>query len=312
MYIESIEVQHSDRLGRAYKHTALKFCCDACGNEFITRDTRVLTRKTHTCSRDCNQKARHAGGVIAAAMAATNLELYGAENVYASPVIRERIKQRHMERRGVENPFQDPVVKQRSVETTMEHHGVKHAMQSPMIREKSRQTMLKNWGVEHPMQLAHVQRALEDGCMAKYGVKRALALPDVFRRVHEARKASGAYARQSKSENAFHALLVELFGDDDVERWVVVNEHWPIDFRVKSLDTYVQFDGVYWHGLDRPIEQIRASEKVRDKAIVGKWELDQRQNRWFVEHDMRLVRITDTAFKSDPKDCLRKIAGMLE
>lgn len=141
-----------------------------------------------------------------------------------------------------------------------------------------------------------------------YGVDSPLQLPSLWQKSHESRKASGAYAKQSKAEDAFHAVLIELFGNDDVERWKLV-QRWPIDFYVKSLDTYIQFDGEYWHGLDRPIELIRTSMKPRDRAIVGKWETDRRQVAWFAEHGMRLVRVTDVQFQFEPRECLRRVIG---
>jgi hypothetical protein len=309
MYLSSRAVVHEDSMKRTVQYDLHLLRCDTCGKEWETRGsgTRLQSRKTHACSNECKRASHRAGGAVAMITGATNIQRYGVENVYAAPVVKEKIRQRHLERRGVDHPSKDSTVRKRAEESTLRNHGVRFAQQSPAVREKARQTMLKHWGVEHPMQLEHVQRALEAGCMAKYGVKRALQLPAMFQKVHDARKASGAYARQSKAENAFHAALVERFGTDDVERWILVNEHWPIDFWVKSIDAYVQFDGVYWHGLDRPIEQIRSSPKPRDKAIAGKWDLDRQQEAWFMQQGLRLVRVTDAEFRRDVTACIERV-----
>jgi len=105
-------------------------------------------------------------------------------------------------------------------------------------------------------------------------------------------KRNGTY-RKSQPEDGLHEYLVKRFGN--VERQKHVNG-WPIDFYVPSLDTYVQLDGVYWHGLDRPIEEIRGSSVPRDQQIVRKWETDRKQDAWFVEQGIRLMRITDVDF----------------
>lgn len=309
MYLSSRTESTVDRFDRTFDHELHLLRCDACGKEWEIRGSivRLKSRATHACSNECKRASRRPGGTTARVTAATNVERYGAENVYAAPVIRERIKARHIEARGVDHPSKDPAVIEKIGESTLARFGVRHAAQSPVVQEKIRTTMRARWGVERPMQLAHVQHALEAGCMAKHGVRRALQAPGMFAKVHEARKVSGAYARQSRSENEFHAVLVELFGHDDVERWVVVNSHWPIDFHVRSADIYVQFDGAYWHGLDRPLDEIRASSKPRDRAIAAKWELDRRQDAWFAERGMRLVRVTDTQFKGDPRECLRRV-----
>jgi len=92
-------------------------------------------------------------------------------------------------------------------------------------------------------------------------------------------------------------LLCEYFEKENVvhQKWI---NKWPIDFYVKTIDTYIQFDGVYWHGLDMPLEEIRKSNKPRDISRIQKWERDREQNLWFKEHGKRLIRITDVQFES--------------
>lgn len=108
----------------------------------------------------------------------------------------------------------------------------------------------------------------------------------------------------SKAEARFGDLLRERFGEIKHQKWV---NGWPIDFYIPSIDTYVQFDGVYWHGLDRPIELIRASKLVRDQAIVKKWETDRKQDEWFATQRLRLVRITDMDLRASADACAEKV-----
>ena len=121
-------------------------------------------------------------------------------------------------------------------------------------------------------------------------------LPETLRKRHETMKANGSYRRcSSRAENAFYEELCCLFGSDDVERAVHVNR-WLIDFYVCSIDTYIQFDGVYWHGLDRPVDEIAASSSLRDAAILRTFERDGRREKWFLESGKKLVRVTDKQF----------------
>src|SRR3990167_7387115 len=134
----------------------------------------------------------------------------------------------------------------------------------------------------------------------RFGVKTVLALPEVHAlsntpeaclKRHETMVRNGSYF-SSRPEERCYELLCEKFGAGDVERQVWVNR-WPIDFYVKSIDTYVQEDGVYLHGLDRPIEVIAERRTEKDRQIHEKWLTDRRQNAWFVKNGKRLVRITD-------------------
>lgn len=88
----------------------------------------------------------------------------------------------------------------------------------------------------------------------------------------------------SGGETALAEELSVIFGR--VDRFVWVNG-WSIDAYVRSIDTYVQYDGIYWHGLDRPIEE---NTNVK---IVRKYFRDREQVAWFSEHGLKLVRITE-------------------
>jgi hypothetical protein len=87
----------------------------------------------------------------------------------------------------------------------------------------------------------------------------------------------------------------------DVDRHVFINK-WDIDFYIKSIDTYVQLDGVYWHGLDRPIDVITLFLHPRDKTIYNTLLRDKEQNKWFEQNDKRLIRFTDKEIKQWQKE----------
>lgn len=139
---------------------------------------------------------------------------------------------------------------------------------------------------------------------ARFGVKSVLALPEIHalantpekcRQRHETMRDNGSYFN-SKSEDKFYDLLVVLYGLENVQRQFVINK-WPIDFYVQTTDTYVQFDGEYWHGLDRPLTEIMKFKTPRDKTILRKHQIDREQDNWFRDNDKRLVRITDKQFQ---------------
>ena len=108
-------------------------------------------------------------------------------------------------------------------------------------------------------------------------------------------KANGTY-RKSSVEDALYVYLCDKHGVEQIVRNALVNNRWPIDFYVKSIDTYVQLDGVYWHGLDRPIEVISEHRTKRDAQIHKKWLTDREQDRWFREQGLNLIRLTDVQF----------------
>lgn len=110
---------------------------------------------------------------------------------------------------------------------------------------------------------------------------------------HATMKRNGSY-RKSKPEDELYEKLCAEHDTENVQRQVpVTGTRWLIDFYVKSIDTYIQFDGVYWHGLDRPIEEIAKHRTKRDVQIHKKWLTDREQDEHFKSRGLRLIRITD-------------------
>ena len=163
------------------------------------------------------------------------------------------------ERLGVAYPMQSAEIRAKTVATCRERYGVDNVQQVPEIKHKSCVTFLKN---------------LEDG-----------------------QKYHGVWT--SKSEDAFFAKLIEHFDPTDVVRQKRVTEFssmGAIDFYIKSIDTYIQFDGAYWHGLNRDIEEIKKSLTSRDIGIVAHWKSDRAQDAAFQARGLRLIRVSDVEF----------------
>jgi hypothetical protein len=113
----------------------------------------------------------------------------------------------------------------------------------------------------------------------------------------------------SKPERGFRYVLEQKFGREDVMVQQLIKRKWSIDFYVMSINVYVQFDGVYWHGLDRSIEVIKASTQPRDMSIYKKWVKDRELDAYAIKNGMTLIRVTDIEFKADPQACLFRIVG---
>lgn len=114
----------------------------------------------------------------------------------------------------------------------------------------------------------------------------------------------------SKGEIEFFELLKSKWSKTKHGYWIPKSitsskSNWNVDFYIPEMDVYVQFDGVYWHGLDRPINVIMESQSLRDQIIYKKYLLDKEQDVWFQKQEKCLVRITDIQFKEDPELCIQ-------
>ena len=174
--------------------------------------------------------------------------------------------------------------------TCLKNHGVKRGFIKPEVLQRS-------------LFLSHTSEA-EDRRSASLkayhaskpeGWKNPGNTPEACAKRHQTMKANGTY-RKSSVEDALYEHLCCVYGVDQVIRHVWMNDRWPIDFYVKSTNTYIQLDGVYWHGLDRPIEVIAQHLTNRDAQIHKKWLTDREQDQWFEQQKLNLRRLTDVQF----------------
>lgn len=112
--------------------------------------------------------------------------------------------------------------------------------------------------------------------------------PEAKKKAFETKKARGLL-KSSKLELKFRDSLYEMFGNV-VDHHVMIDRY-HCDFLIKDRNLYVQFDGVYWHGLDRPYEQL-------DLRIKRKYDIDRELDDYAKRSEIRLVRITDIQFLS--------------
>jgi ribosomal protein L37AE/L43A len=122
---------------------------------------------------------------------------------------------------------------------------------------------------------------------------------EVKQKIFHTKKKKGLL-RQSKIELNFLAELQKMFPGKEIKHHVTLKEY-QIDFLIENK-IYVEFDGVYWHGLDRPYDQLGFDQRK-------KFDRDRRLEEFCKTYDICLIRITDVEFKS--QDWKKKFEGVL-
>jgi hypothetical protein len=152
-----------------------------------------------------------------------------------------------------------------------------------------------NFGVEHPFFHPIIKQKLIDTNQQRYGVSYPLQSATIRKKTYESYMSHNKVVGTSQVENKVYQALQKRFSPDDIERGKPIMG-WVIDLYVVSVDTFIQVDGVYWHGLDRPISEIedRASKgESQAKSILDRIQRDKVQNAVFANKGKRLIRISD-------------------
>lgn len=204
--------------------------------------------------------------------------------------------------------------------TMFERYGTSFAAQNDEVMNKIKETNVKRCGHENnihgsscdfvtPFKDPNVQAKARDSIHNRFGMNCAAnSMSVVFDRharylsAYKTKRSLGLLA-ESSQERKLSSCLAMIWGEKSIEKHVIVNG-WSIDLMIKPIETYVQVDGIYWHGLDRDISTIGQSERSIDKKIYEKFLRDREQDHWFLENNLRLVRITDVEINEHTNDLM--------
>jgi len=296
--------------------------CDECNIEFIRNYHKREYERNHFCSQTCRHKSQKENGALREKTSKTIKEKYGVSFTWQSNDIKEKTKQTNLKRYGVEHPLQSidvkssakkkcldkhsvdhhlklSTVRQKIKKTNLERYGTEHHLSSDKIRQKIKKTNLERYGTEQSLQSHEIRNKIKQTNLERYGVenpfqsdeiKAKFDYDEMSRKRHQTKKKNGTYGK-SKAEDRIYRLLCEYLGKESVKRQVMLNS-WSIDFKVKN--TFIQFDGIYYHGLDRDISEIKKFKHNIDKIIYKTYLRDQQQNAWCKENNINFIRIIET------------------
>lgn len=305
----------------------LTFCTNKCRVNSSKKGGLANQKYEETCLKKYGVKSPAQSCEIKEKVKQRFQEKYGVDNPFQSEEVKKKIKNSCLKRFGVDHQMRSDVVKEKIKLSCRNRYGVDHQWKSKIIRDKAKISCLKKYGAKYPTQSKEVQEKFKQTCLERYGVenpsqsedvkkkkklsyirrfgvdhpmkceeiKSKIDFFDISRRRHETMKRNGSYIK-SRIEDEFFDYLCKACGKQNVERQKIIN-NWNIDFYIKSIDLYIQFDGVYWHGLDRPIEDIKEFKNKRDEVIYETYLRDQKQNEWFTKNGLNFIRMTDEEFK---------------
>jgi uncharacterized C2H2 Zn-finger protein len=116
---------------------------------------------------------------------ATNLEKYGTENVFAAECVKDKIKVTNLEKYGAENVFAAESIKDKIKATNLERYGVEHTFQSPEIKDKIKDSLIARYGVDNPMKADSIKAKTNQTNLERYGYKWLLESPEIQRKSEE-------------------------------------------------------------------------------------------------------------------------------
>lgn len=109
--------------------------CPVCGEQYLVKHHRYLSRPAVACSYACRAVKRKQ----------TSLQRYHVENPMNTCEARDRAKQTLQDNYDVEFPMQCEELKLKAQQTLLERYGVDNIQKLPEISEKSHDSAKQNW-----------------------------------------------------------------------------------------------------------------------------------------------------------------------
>lgn len=239
---------------------------------------------------------------------------YGVENYAQSAECHESIKMTSKMRYGVSHFSQSSLVKKKIEETNIKRYDSKCSLGNAEIKEKSIKTCQERYGSDTPFASPSIKEKIASTNLQRYGVRcifqtgkcKAAAISKSARDKRSQTLRDKKSSKISAVEDLVFESLTQIF--HDVERQVPV-ESWEIDFYIRDIDTFLNFNGVYWHGKSRTREDLESSKNKQDKKILETKLRDEKRLLYFKQKHMNFAVLWEDDFLRDGQEAIAHALG---
>lgn len=139
------------------------------------------------------------------------------------------------------------------------------------ILKNMKQTLMEKYGVDNISKTQYFKNAYKQTMLEKYGVEHYSQTNDYKIKFKRTLKKNGK-CRGSDEENIIYQKILQFY--PDVLRWYSNDERYPFecDFYIPSLDTFIEYQGDWYHG-KKPYNEPYDSENKHHNDMLNKWKL---------------------------------------
>ena len=249
---------------------------------------------------------------------------YGVDNVFQAEEIKEKIRSTNLERYGAENPNQNPEVRKRSMSTNEERYGVENPFQ---MVDRVQKGMMEKYGATSPQLVREIRERTIQTNIARYGsqfptqneeIRKKLSIilqsPEVKEKKYQAFKNKKSFFSSAEEDN-FLKYLKQIDSHTKPHR-LHPTTRFIIDYYMPTLDLWVQYDGVYWHGKDykedpqgyqnNGIKRMMENDRIQNENIpnlIRFWSdeaIESIKNETVVDLIKKRVKEKMDSLKKDP------------
>lgn len=198
---------------------------------------------------------------------------------------------------GVDYCLQNQLCKEKAKNTCKKKYGTDNAMQSNLIQQRLQKALLEKYGEINVFKVDEIKDKIKHSCLTKYGEDNFAKTCEFKEKCHITKTKNKSFNISQPEEN-FYKLLVDRFGNLDVERQynTLVEEHnnrypFDCDFYIRSLDLFIELNLSWTHGEHsfnpNNKEDITKLADLKNKAMYSKYYRNA-INVWTVRDPLKL------------------------
>jgi hypothetical protein len=201
----------------------------------------------------------------------TCLHNFGVDNPSKCKSIKEKTKRTNLEKYGFQYSTQNKVVKNKIKVTSIERYGSSNPLLSDEVKNKVKRTNLERYGVDNPFKSKEIRKKIKKTNIEKYGCENPAQNKRIHKKIFSHRRKNN-HGYLSKPEYKFSKYLIR--SNIEFKNEYLLNGH-HFDFAIfKSgkLDTVVDIDGEYYHGLlcDKDGWYVKVNKDYKRFSILPK------------------------------------------
>jgi hypothetical protein len=285
-----IEKRYKESMAEKYKSgTLLAFCNKKCLNSSLANNQALQNKIKKTC-----------------------LERYDGEGVFKSKSLQDKKSKTCIDKYGTPHFLGSDACKL-ATQKCLNDLNVNSFLCVAEVREKFSATLIKNYGVIHPLTSDIIKEKIRINCKllhnvdwhsqrddVKQKISKSQMSPECQEKRNKTLKENGTCKKQSsKAENVLFEMVKLRY--PQTQQHVSINK-WNIDLFVPEIETYINYNGVYWHGKNRTDDDLLSSHTKQSKTIFKTRKRDDDRTRWFKENNKKFVVIWEDEFNKENLD----------
>ena len=253
------------------------FTCKYCGSKVLFHRYNGYHE---FCNNKCSLTYRNKSQEHKDKSKQTLLKKYGVDNYTKTKEYKDKYKQTCLEKYGVESHNKLDSCKEKARKTCKERYGNAWYASTQECKDNYKQICLKKYGVEN-YSLSNERKGKESiiqekrmkTIFNKYCGKYYMSTPECQNKRNMTMKRNGSFITSAFEEDVYRLLLTK-FNNSDIERQYKSKLYpFACDFYIKSLDLYIECNGIWTHGKDTHGKIYGSFDKdnLEHQQVLKKW-----------------------------------------